>query len=92
MTENRRRFVMKVKLIAAAAALALLGSTNVFAGQQFGRDSVYATPGAPTYSSKSSAVAGVIRPGRSSVYVGDVPAPRPPSKMVTSIVPKPGRA
>ncbi len=83
---------MNAKLIASAVALALLGSLNVYAGQQFGRDSVYAAPGTPTYSSKSSAVAGAIRPGRSSVYVGDVPASRPASTVATSIVPKPGRA
>jgi hypothetical protein len=83
---------MNAKLIAAAVALGLLGSVNVHAGQQFGRDSVYATPGTTSYSSKSNAVAGVIRPGRSSVYVGDVPAPRPAGPVATSIVPKPGRA
>ena len=82
---------MNAKLIGVAVVLAALGSTNVFAGQPFGRDSVYATPGA-TYSSKSSQVAGNIRPGRSSVYVGDVPAPRAPSAVAGTAVPKPGRA
>ena len=54
---------MNAKLIGFAVALALIGSTNVFAGQPFGRDSVYVTPGTTTYSSKSSAAAGTIRPG-----------------------------
>ena len=82
---------MNAKLIASAVALSLLGSLNVHAGQQFGRDSVYATPG-PAYSSQSkNTVAGAVRPGRSSVYVGDVPAPRP-APVTASIVMKPGRA
>jgi hypothetical protein len=51
---------MNAKLIGVAVALAVLGSTNVFGGQPFGRDSVYATPGA-TYSSKSSQVPRVSR-------------------------------
>jgi hypothetical protein len=82
---------MSAKLIVSAVALALLGSVNVYAGQQFGRDSVYAAPG-PTYSSRPSGVAGVIRPGRSSVYVSDVPAPRPASPMTAAVMVKPGRA
>jgi len=81
---------MNAKLIGVAVALALLGSANVFAGQPFGRDSVYATPG--TYSSKSSVVAVNVRHGRSSVYVGDVPAPRPASPVAASTIVKPGRA
>lgn len=83
---------MNTKLITAAIALALLGSLDVRAGQQFGRDSVYATPGTPTFSSKSGPVAGIVRPGRSSVYVGDVPAPRPVNPVAASTLVKPGRA
>jgi hypothetical protein len=83
---------MNAKLIASAVALALLGSVNVYAGQQFGRDSVYAAPGAAYYSSRSSGVAGAIRPGRSSVYVSDVPAPRPASPVTAAVMVKPGRA
>lgn len=80
---------MNVKLIGVAVALALLGSTNLFAGQPFGRDSVYATSG--TYTSKSSSAAVVVRPGRSSVFASDQPAPRP-STVVNAAVIKPGRA
>ena len=83
---------MNAKLIGFAVALALIGSTNVFAGQPFGRDSVYVTPGTTTYSSKSSTAAVTIRPGRSSVYASDVPAPRAPSTVATTAVAKPGRA
>jgi hypothetical protein len=80
---------MNAKLIGTALVLALLGSTNLFAGQPFGRDSVYATPG--TYTSKSSAAAVVVRPGRSSVYASDQPAPRKSTVVNTAVI-KPGRA
>ena len=83
---------MNAKLISVTVVLALLGSTTAFADQQrFGRDSVYANPASITYSSKSSAVAGNIRPGRSSVYVTDAPAPRP-SAVANAAIVKPGRA
>lgn len=81
---------MNAKLIGFAVALALLGSTSAFAGQNFGRDSVYATPG--SHSSKSTAVATTARYGRSSVYVGDVKAPVGKSTMADTVVFKPGRA
>jgi hypothetical protein len=81
---------MNAKLIGFAVAIALLGSTNVFAGQSFGRDSVYATPG--SYSSKSSTVATNTRHGRSSVYVGDVRAPAPKSTVAGTAAFKLGRA
>jgi hypothetical protein len=82
---------MNANLIGFAVALALLGSTNLFAGQNFGRDSVYATPG--TYSAQSSTVADItLRFGRSSVYVGDVRAPRTPSTVANSVTVKAGGA
>lgn len=81
---------MNAKLIALAAALALLGSTNVFAGQSFGRDSVYATAG--SHSSKATTVAANARHGRSSVYVGDVKAPVSKSTVADTVVFRPGRA
>ena len=81
---------MNAKLIGFAVAIALLGSTNVFAGQNSGRDSVYATPG--SHSSKSTAVTTTIRQGRSSVYVGDVQAPVSKSTVADTVVFRPGRA
>jgi hypothetical protein len=83
---------MTAKLIGVAAALVLLGSSSVFADPpQFGRDSVYVTPKTIIYSSKSSATAGTIRPGRSSVFASDAPpAPRAPSRVAVLV--KPGRA
>ena len=84
---------MNAKPIGFAVALALLGSTTVFADPpRFGRDSVYVTPGTVIFPSKSDAKVGAIRPGRSSVYASDAPpAPREPSK-VANVVVKPGRA
>jgi len=81
---------MNAKLIGFAVALALLGSTNAFAGQNSGRDSVYATPG--SHSSKPTAVAAHTRHGRSSVYVGDVQAPVSKSTVADTVAFKPGRA
>jgi hypothetical protein len=84
---------MNAKLIGLVIALALLGSANAFAQQRFGRDSVYANPSAPTYSSKSSSPAVHIRPGRSSVYASDVRWTRTPQTVAHSAVTaKPGRA
>ncbi len=82
---------MNAKLLGFAVAVALIGSTNVFAGQPFGRDSVYVTPSTTTYSSRSSTAAVTIRAGRSSVYASDVPAPRAPSTVATTAVARPGR-
>ena len=81
---------MNAKLIGFAVAFALLGSTNAFAGQNSGRDSVYATPG--SHASKSTAAATTIRQGRSSVYVGDVKAPVSKSTVADTVTFKPGRA
>jgi hypothetical protein len=81
---------MNTKLIGFAVALALLGSTSVFAGQNSGRDSVYATPG--SHASKSTAVATTTRHGRSSVYVGDVKGSVSKSTVAGTVVFKPGRA
>src|SRR5262245_9110731 len=88
-----KEVLMTTKLIGVAAAFALLGSATVFADPpRFGRDSVYVTPGSIIYSSKSSATAGTVRPGRSSVYASDAPpAPRAPSALAAVAV-KPGRA
>ena len=82
---------MNAKLIASAVALALLGSTNLFAEQKSGRSSIYATPGSS--SSRSTTLAVSSRQGRSSVYVGDVAAPTAKSTTVadTEIL-KHGRA
>ena len=83
---------MNAKLIGFAVALALLGSTHLFVGQPFGRDSVYVNPSATYYSSKSSTAAAAIRPGRSSVYASDVAAPRPATAVANTAIVKPGRA
>lgn len=85
---------MTAKLIAAAFATALLASTSAFAGETYGRDSVYAKPG--TTSTKVTATTAAPRFGRSSVYVGDVATPSTTgttkSTVAHDIELKPGRA
>jgi len=81
---------MNAKLILTAVALALLGSTNVFADQAFGRSSVFVTPGGTP--SKASTVVVNPHPGRSSVYVGDVVTPPRKSTVADTLLLKPGRA
>lgn len=55
---------MNAKFIVVLTATLI--AAPAFAGQEFGRDSVYATPGTPT--SKPLAGAPVARFGRDSVY------------------------
>jgi len=80
---------MNARFFAFAVVLTLFESTRVFAGQQFGRDSVYADPG--RVSSKPSTAVVSSRPGRSSLYVTDMPAPSK-STVAATIVVKAGRA
>lgn len=70
-------------------AITLFGSASVFAGQHFGRDSVYAEPG--SLSSKAGSAMMSPRPGRSSLYVTDVPAPSK-STVAAAVVLKAGPA
>lgn len=82
---------MNAKLTSLAMAAALLGSTSAFAGQSFGRDSVYAPPGAST-GTPSKAVTAITRAGRGSVYAYDLPAPTPKGQVKFTVMFKPGRA
>jgi hypothetical protein len=78
---------MNARLISFSAALALLASTSAFAGQPFGRDSVYAAPG----SSVTKVAAAKPGNGRGSVYAADLPAPTPKDQVI-AVSFKPGRA
>lgn len=80
---------MNTKLIGLTAAIALLASTSAFAGQPFGRDSVYAAPGGAGGAKVATAKA---RNGRSSVYAADLPAPTPKDQVRIAVTFKPGRA
>ena len=82
---------MDAKLTSFAIAAALLGSTSAFAGQSFGRDSVYATPRAST-GTPSKAVTATTRAGRGSVYAYDLPAPTPKGQVKITVIFKSGRA
>jgi hypothetical protein len=62
---NQRRRIMKLVNAIFALALAVL-STQAFAGQQFGRDSVYAS--ASRMTGASSRAGAADRHGRDSVY------------------------
>jgi hypothetical protein len=77
------------KLVTLGIALAL-ASTSAFAGQPFGRDSVYAAPGS-THSGTKVAAAKAGN-GRGSVYASDLPAPTPKDKVRIAVVSKLGRA
>ena len=81
---------MNAKLILAAVVTVLVFSTNAIAEQSFGRGSVYATSGNDSSSPSTAAVN--TRPGRDSVYVGDVRAPSAKSAVAHSVTFKPGRA
>jgi hypothetical protein len=80
---------MNAKLISLSAAFALLASTSAFAGQPFGRDSVYAAPGG---AATSTVAAAKLRNGRGSVYAADLPAPTPKAQVRIAVSFKPGRA
>jgi hypothetical protein len=82
---------MNAKLTSFAIGAALLGSTSAFAGPLFGRDSVYATPGAST-GTLSKAVTATTRASRGSVYAYDLPAPTPKGQLKITVIFKPGRA
>jgi hypothetical protein len=84
---NRTERTMNAKLIVVLTAALI--ATPAFAGQQFGRDSVYAAPGLPT--SKPQASASVARFGRDSVYATQGAGPKHEVK-VGAVTYKAGRA
>lgn len=82
---------MNAKLTSLAIGAALLASIGAFAGQPFGRDSVYAAPGGSSRT-PSKAMTPTTRPGRSSVYAYDLPAPAPRGRLKITGTLRPGRA
>ena len=81
---------MNAKLILAVFAT-LIATSAAHAGQSFGRDSVYAAPGASP--SQPSTVSVAIRHGRDSVYAtGTIGKQVPRSVTASDVVYKPGRA
>jgi hypothetical protein len=88
---NTRKFASL--FVAAALALPAVGT---LAGQEFGRDSVYAHPGQPASTTKPSTAvkAQIDRFGRDSVYVTkDTQLSKPTGITVgESVNAKPGRA
>jgi hypothetical protein len=82
---------MKATNMIAAAAIAatLVVPATVFAGQAYGRDSVYATPGGGE--TTTTAAAATTRAGRDSVYATQAVAPVRTID-TAEVTPKSGRA
>ena len=81
----------RVTTILVLAATLSISAASVFAGQSFGRDSVYVEPG-KSYSSARGA-AQIERFGRDSVHVTkDTVLSRPNTVKVGDLPAKPGRA
>ena len=81
---------MNASLTALAIVTALIVSSDVFAGQPAGRDSVYATPGSTLPSAKVAQAHAGNR--RGSVYAADLPAPTPKPAAIGAVTFRPGRA
>lgn len=82
---------MNAKLIVAVFA-ALTATSAAHAGQSFGRDSVYASPGVSA-STQPTTVSPVVRHGRDSVYATQTPSRAERRPVATNdVVYKPGRA
>jgi hypothetical protein len=76
--------------IAFVFAVAALGSTSAFAGQEFGRGSVYAPSGVSMPAAKATWIP--VRQGRGSVYAQELAPPTPKDMIRVAVSPRPGRS
>jgi hypothetical protein len=88
INSTAKEIAMNAKLI--LAVIAALAAVPSYAAQQFGRDSVYATPGVST--NMPSVVVPVVRFGRDSVYATQGPIVQRQPVTTTAVAYKPGRA